>query len=144
MRRRGAGILLHATSLPGRHGAGDLGAGARAFADWLAAAGQSWSRSAEQAARERASAIEYLAGPGATRLAGPPHLELLRALYASVADTMIAPLQDVLGLGSDARMNIPGVAEGNWGWRIPDGALTEVRARELRALAALYERTEQS
>jgi 4-alpha-glucanotransferase len=46
-----------------------------------------------------------------------PAWELLRAVWASVATLAIAPLQDVLSLGSDARMNRPGVADGNWRWR---------------------------
>ena len=42
---------------------------------------------------------------------------MLRLAWASVADTAIAPLQDVVGLGSAARMNTPGTAAGNWAWR---------------------------
>jgi 4-alpha-glucanotransferase len=99
-------------------------------------------RSPEQHALERAAAIEYLAGPGATALAGPPHREILRAVYASVADTVIAPMQDVLGLSSAARMNTPGQAEGNWMWRLAESALSDALASELRALARVYERVE--
>jgi len=99
-------------------------------------------RSAEQHAIERAAAIEYLAGPGATALAGPPHREILRALYASVANTVIAPMKDILGLSGDARMNTPGEAEGNWTWRLAESALSEELASELRALARVYERVE--
>lgn len=50
-----------------------------------------------------------------------PHWDLIRMAWASVAVLAIAPLQDVLGLGGEARMNVPGVAGGNWGWRFrPD------------------------
>ena len=42
---------------------------------------------------------------------------LLRTVLMSVADTAIIPLQDLLRLGSEARMNVPGTAFGNWGWR---------------------------
>ena len=50
-----------------------------------------------------------------------PHWDLLRMTWASVAEVAVAPLQDVLGLGTAARMNVPGVADGNWGWRFrPD------------------------
>ena len=45
----------------------------------------------------------------------------------------IVPAQDVLGLGSEARMNRPGIAEGNWGWRLEHGQLTPALARRLRA-----------
>ena len=47
-----------------------------------------------------------------------PAWELLRLAWGSVADLAIAPLQDILGLGSDARMNVPGKADGNWKWRM--------------------------
>lgn len=50
-----------------------------------------------------------------------PHLDLIRMAWASVAVVAVAPLQDVLGLGGEARMNVPGVAAGNWEWRFrPD------------------------
>lgn len=47
-----------------------------------------------------------------------PAWELMRLAWGSVAELAIAPLQDVLGLGSDARMNVPGKADGNWKWRV--------------------------
>ena len=40
---------------------------------------------------------------------------------SSIADTVILPMQDVLGLGSEARMNCPGIAENNWEWRVLPG-----------------------
>jgi 4-alpha-glucanotransferase len=50
-----------------------------------------------------------------------PHWDLIRLAWGSVAVLAVAPLQDVLGLGRDARMNVPGVADGNWRWRFtPD------------------------
>jgi 4-alpha-glucanotransferase len=57
-----------------------------------------------------------------------------------VAETAIVPVQDVLGLGSEARMNIPGRASGNWRWRLQPGALTASHAARLRRLADLYGR----
>jgi 4-alpha-glucanotransferase len=47
---------------------------------------------------------------------------MIRAVLASVADVAIVPLQDVLGLGSTARMNLPGTVSGNWKWRYRPGA----------------------
>ncbi|MEZ6129897.1 MAG: 4-alpha-glucanotransferase [Planctomycetaceae bacterium] len=47
------------------------------------------------------------------------HLDLIKAVLNSAADTAIIPMQDLLGLGSEARMNTPGEAEGNWTWRCP-------------------------
>ena len=64
----------------------------------------------------------------------------IRALMASVADTVIFPLQDVLGLGSEARMNLPATASGNWRWRFKAGALAPALSRRLRELTEVYER----
>ncbi|HZV80985.1 MAG TPA: 4-alpha-glucanotransferase [Geobacteraceae bacterium] len=64
----------------------------------------------------------------------------IRTTLASVADYAIIPLQDLLHLDSSARMNIPGVAEGNWGWRVADGAITSTIAKELRRLTVMYNR----
>jgi 4-alpha-glucanotransferase len=66
--------------------------------------------------------------------------ELVRAVQASVADSAIVPLQDLLGLGSEARMNLPGTPSGNWGWRCPPGALTEQAAQKMREVSVLYGR----
>jgi 4-alpha-glucanotransferase len=53
---------------------------------------------------------------------------------ASPTDTAIIPVQDLLELGSEARMNSPGIAKGNWQWRLKDGALTRELAQRLRSL----------
>ena len=65
---------------------------------------------------------------------------LIRALMASVAETVLFPAQDVLGLGSEARMNTPAVASGNWRWRMKPGALTPELAARLREMSQVYER----
>jgi 4-alpha-glucanotransferase len=65
---------------------------------------------------------------------------MLRALWASCADTVVAPVQDLLGLGSDARMNTPGVGEGNWLFRLAADALTDELADSLRKLTQTYGR----
>ena len=65
---------------------------------------------------------------------------LIRGVMASVADLAIVPLQDVLGLGTEARMNLPGTAKGNWRWRFRAGALTPDLARRLREIVDLYDR----
>lgn len=64
----------------------------------------------------------------------------MECAYASPARTAIVPLQDVLGLDSAARLNIPGTAYGNWEWRCPPGALTPALASRLADLAAAYGR----
>jgi 4-alpha-glucanotransferase len=93
------------------------------------------TRTAEEVARERQYAEAYLGASG-DGLAWAA----IRAVLASVAETAIIPVQDVLGLGSEARMNVPGRASGNWRWRLPPGALTPRHAGELRRLADLYGR----
>ncbi|MDZ7800007.1 MAG: 4-alpha-glucanotransferase [Trueperaceae bacterium] len=68
--------------------------------------------------------------------------ELIRAAQASVADLAVFPLQDALGLGSEARMNTPGRAEGNWSWRFAWEQLPAELVARLRDMATLYGRTE--
>jgi 4-alpha-glucanotransferase len=64
-----------------------------------------------------------------------PHWGLIEAAYSSRARLALVQLQDVLGLGSEARMNYPGRAEGNWRWRLAGGELTSALARRLRNAA---------
>lgn len=66
--------------------------------------------------------------------------DLIRLAWSSVADTAIAPLQDVLDLGVEARMNTPGKAEHNWCWRLNDGALTDAMLARLAEMTAIYGR----
>ena len=63
--------------------------------------------------------------------------DLIRTAAASVAERAILPLQDVASLGSEARMNVPGRAAGNWAWRARLEDLSEASAARLRRLAAL-------
>ncbi|HET7010646.1 MAG TPA: 4-alpha-glucanotransferase [Anaerolineales bacterium] len=67
---------------------------------------------------------------------------MIRALWSSVADWAIIPLQDLLGLGSDARMNVPGVPEGNWTWRAPSNYADVAPSGWLRDLSYVYGRLE--
>jgi 4-alpha-glucanotransferase len=69
-----------------------------------------------------------------------PHWGLIDATYSSGARIALAQAQDVLGLGSEARMNYPGRAEGNWSWRLEPGQLTDELAARLRATAAKHRR----
>ncbi|MEZ4224351.1 MAG: 4-alpha-glucanotransferase [Polyangiaceae bacterium] len=70
----------------------------------------------------------------------PIEQKLMRAAYASVAALAIVPLQDVLGLGNSARMNVPGTSKGNWQWRCERRDLSPARAARLKSLARTYER----
>jgi 4-alpha-glucanotransferase len=64
----------------------------------------------------------------------------IRSILASVANTAMVPMQDVLGLGSEARMNLPGTVSGNWRWRYRADRLTPEIREKLRALTTLYDR----
>jgi 4-alpha-glucanotransferase len=68
------------------------------------------------------------------------HWDLIRAACASVADTAILPLQDVLGLDGRHRMNTPGQAAGCWEWRVDRSSLSDRPAERLAALCHLYRR----
>lgn len=91
---------------------------------------------AEAKESELKFARQYLGVDGAeeTRRA------MLRAGMGSVASLFVAQLQDYLGLGAEGRINVPGVAKGNWEWRLRDGQLPRSLAKEIRALTATYSR----
>jgi 4-alpha-glucanotransferase len=103
-----------------------------------------WLREVEQAESadaveplqaERAMALNYMASDG-TQI----HWDMIRLALASVANLAVIPMQDVLGLGQEARMNYPGKAEGNWQWRYSADMLTDALASRLRELTAMYGR----
>jgi 4-alpha-glucanotransferase len=102
---------------------------------WWRSQGGDSTRSVQDIAEEKARALEYLATDGAGM-----NWTLIRTLMASVAETVLFPAQDVLGLGSEARMNTPAVASGNWRWRMKPSALTPELAQRLRAMTEIYER----
>jgi 4-alpha-glucanotransferase len=88
----------------------------------------------------RSALLDYLYGPHTQPATTPIHLAMIRALFASRAGTAIVPIQDWLGLGADARMNVPGRAEGNWTFRLPAKALTPELAETMRDYALTYGR----
>jgi 4-alpha-glucanotransferase len=75
---------------------------------------------------------------------GPIHWELIRLAYASVSNLALVPLQDFLGLGSDARMNFPGKIEGNWVWRTTTDSTTDELAEQIKKYTQLYGRIAKS
>ena len=85
---------------------------------WTGGVGHS-TRSDTERENERECARRYLDLDGRE-----VHWQFIRAVLASVADTAIVPVQDLLGLGTAARMNQPGTATGNWRWRLVPGQLT--------------------
>jgi 4-alpha-glucanotransferase len=98
-------------------------------------AGAGSTRDNEQIERERNFCLNYL-NSDATEI----HWDFIRALLASVADTAIIPLQDLLGLGTEARMNLPNSTTGNWAWRYKAGALTNEVGGRLKRLTQVYGR----
>ena len=94
---------------------------------------QGWWNSASEAER---AAVEALLGPVGDRPAWP----LIRAAQGSIAEMAIVPAQDLLERGSEARMNKPAVATGNWSWRAPEGCWTGELAKKLAALAEVTDR----
>jgi len=98
-------------------------------------AGEGSTRNTKQIELERAYCLDYLDSDGSEI-----HWDLIRAAWASVANTAVVPMQDVLGLGSRARMNLPASEQGNWQWRFRGGALTQMVAEKLRELTVLYGR----
>jgi 4-alpha-glucanotransferase len=80
---------------------------------WWHSAGGDSTRTAADVVREKARACAYLGTDGCEI-----NWVMIRALMKSVAGTVVFPMQDVLGLGSEARMNTPSVASGNWRWRM--------------------------
>ena len=71
---------------------------------------------------------------------GDIHWAMIRAAFRSVANLCIVPLQDVLGLGSEARMNVPSLEEGNWRWRFSADLLRPEVAKKLAALTEICDR----
>ena len=68
------------------------------------------------------------------------HWDAIRGAWSSVASMAISPVQDFLGLGSEARINTPGVAAGNWQWRLKQGVLTDELAERIAKLTRVYSR----
>lgn len=79
----------------------------------------------------RARVLDYLGRP-----AEPMPWPLVRAAFASVARLAVVPMQDLLGLGSEARMNTPGTRAGNWSWRLGWHEIPADFAPQVRALSA--------
>jgi 4-alpha-glucanotransferase len=67
--------------------------------------------------------------------------EFIRLAMMSVADVVILPVQDLLGLGAESRMNTPSTTEGNWKWRLLPGQITPELSDRLRELTEIYGRT---
>ena len=94
--------------------------------------GQTDTRTVEAVLAERKYILKYLH----KRKAGGIHWAFIELAFHNQARLAVVPLQDVLGLGSEARMNTPGTAGGNWQWRYAEGALTLGLRNHLARLTA--------
>src|SRR5262249_1702990 len=104
----------------------------------------SGTRSAEQTEKERRTTLAYLGhepgDPSWSAAAREIHWQMIRMIQMSVANVAIVPAQDLLGLGSGARVNPPGSARGNWAFRLAQGAVSAAIAARLRGLGVPYDR----
>jgi 4-alpha-glucanotransferase len=97
--------------------------------------GTQTTQSAGEIARERSFAARYANGDGSEI-----HWDFLRLALASTAGMAIFPLQDLLGLGTESRMNRPGSTGGNWEWRFREGDTSPAIRRRLAEMVRLYDR----
>ena len=102
---------------------------------WFTTPATDTTQSEALVAAERAFVLRFL-GTDGSKIAR----NLIRVAFSSVADTVIAPLQDLLELGGSARMNTPGRAVGNWGWRFLGEQLDKPTRDHLADLTAVYDR----
>ena len=102
---------------------------------WTSSGTGDSTRTPEDVQREREFARSYLGFENEAI-----NWALIRSVLASVADIAVIPLQDVLGLGSEARMNLPGSVAGNWKFRYQPSALTNEITQRLKMLTMLYDR----
>jgi len=100
--------------------------------------GTQTTQSTEEVKKERDYALKYLGTDGSEI-----HWDFMRLALSSVARIAIFPLQDVLGLGTKARMNLPGTSQGNWEWRFSSDMLTPEIGVGLRELTRVYDRSPQ-
>lgn len=97
--------------------------------------GKSSTRDEAEISREHDFCLKYLNSDGEEI-----HWDFIREVWKSVANTAITPMQDILGLGNDARMNLPASDSGNWHWRCEGGCFSDEIAERLRELTEIYGR----
>ena len=98
-------------------------------------AGAGSTRDQEQIEYERSRCLKYLNSDGKQI-----NWDFINAAFSSVSCIAIVPMQDVLGLGSTSRMNLPASQEGNWAWRLRSEALTPEITSRLKEMSELYGR----
>ncbi len=102
---------------------------------FLSQAGAGSTRDAAEITREHDYCLKYLDSDGAEI-----HWDFIRAVWSSVAATAIAPMPDLLGLGTEGRMNLPASSSGNWHWQMQKGAITDELTARLKEMTETYGR----
>jgi 4-alpha-glucanotransferase len=102
---------------------------------WWQSQGGDSTRTLEDVKTEKAFALRYLGSDGREM-----HWTLIQTLMRSVARAVVVPMQDLLGSGTDSRMNKPGTLGGNWKWRMRPGDFTSAIASRLKDYAVTYDR----
>ncbi len=97
--------------------------------------GTQTTQTREEIIRERECALKYVGTDGREI-----HWDLIRLALSSVAHMSVFPLQDLLGLGNEARMNLPGMTTGNWEGRFTTDSLTPDIETRLKELTRIFER----
>jgi 4-alpha-glucanotransferase len=105
---------------------------------WLCGTEDYSTRSPSETRLERKAALAYLGIKGGRKK--DIHWEFIRLLMMSVANVVIFPLQDILGLDGKARMNRPATDRGNWAWRFQPKQLTPSLGKKLRQMTEIYQR----
>jgi 4-alpha-glucanotransferase len=98
--------------------------------------GSQTTQSEEEVTLERETLLRYAGTDGRE-----VHWDMIRLALSSVACWAVFPLQDLFGLGSEARLNTPGASQGSWEWRFTADMLTDQLAHRLRWLTEVYDRT---
>jgi 4-alpha-glucanotransferase len=102
---------------------------------WSSTGERDSTRTSDEVTREKQYALDYLGTDGVEI-----HWTLIRVGLASVANTVLIPMQDILGTGSDTRMNTPGRSSGNWAFRFRWDQLTPAMIIRLRTMVDIYDR----
>lgn len=112
---------------------------AKGWYDDIVQRSRSTKKGVKDAAKRELAAVDAYLGTDARRV----HWDLIRAALSSPADTCVIPIQDWLGEGAAARMNVPGVAHGNWSYRVSRRALSKELAATMAGMTAAFGRMKQ-
>src|SRR4030042_350400 len=102
---------------------------------WFSSGNSDSTRDQKEIKEELKTALKYIGSDGREI-----NWDMIRLAFASVAALAIIPLQDIIGLGVEGRMNVPGTPCGNWEWRLADNMITDRIKERLKELTLIYDR----